>query len=323
MNPQTDRRPEISLVVPLHNEEESVEALLSQVYGVLDEFKRPFEVILVDDGSGDRTFEVITSLLPRYRDLHAVRFRRNFGQTAAMAAGIDLAKGKILITMDGDLQNDPRDIPRFVDEVEAGHDLVVGWRRKRKDDLLKRKLPSWIANRLIGFFTGVPIKDNGCSLKAFNTDLVKSAPLYSDRHRFIPAVLSISGIRLKELEVAHHPRQFGQSKYGLSRSYKVILDLLAISGLPELLQQPVRYFGRPGLAVSLFGMLLVLSGLSLNVDPLVTVSVGVILMSSGIVMCFWGTLCEMLLSAGDDPNDLLTSKARYVEVSDRNLVAGP
>jgi glycosyltransferase involved in cell wall biosynthesis len=249
--------------------------------------ERSFEIILVDDGSRDKTFEAITSLMPKYRNLRAIRFRRNFGQTAAMAAGIDFARGKILITMDGDLQNYPKDIPRFVSEVEAGHDLVVGWRRKRKDDLLKRKIPSWIANRLIGFFTGVPIKDNGCSLKAFDADLIKSAPLYSDRHRFIP------------------------------------LDLLAVSGLPDLLHQPVRYFGTPGLAVSLFGLLLVLSGLSLNVDPLVTVSVGVILMSSGLVMCFWGALCEMLLSAGDDPNDLLTSKARYVEISGRDLVAAP
>ena len=303
--------------------QESVGALLSQAHGVLESLERSFEIILVDDGSRDKTFEAITSLMPKYRNLRAIRFRRNFGQTAAMAAGIDFARGKILITMDGDLQNDPKDIPRFVSEVEAGHDLVVGWRRKRKDDLLKRKIPSWIANRLIGFFTGVPIKDNGCSLKAFDADLIKSAPLYSDRHRFIPAVLSISGIRLKELEVTHHARQFGESKYGLSRVYKVILDLLAVSGLPDLLHQPVRYFGTPGLAVSLFGLLLVLSGLSLNVDPLVTVSVGVILMSSGLVMCFWGALCEMLLSAGDDPNDLLTSKARYVEISGRDLVAAP
>ena len=200
---------------------------------------------------------------------------------------------------------------------------MVGWRRKRQDDLLKRKIPSWIANRLIGFFTGVHIKDNGCSLKAFDADLVKSAPLYSDRHRFIPAVLSVSGIRMKELEVAHHARQFGESKYGLSRIYKVLLDLLAVSGLPDLLHQPVRYFGKPGLAVSLFGLLLVLSGLALNVDPLVTVTVGVILMSSGTIMWFWGALCEMLLSSSDDPNDLLTSKARYVEMSGRDLVAGP
>src|SRR3984885_128997 len=216
----------------------------------------PFEMVFVDDGSRDSTAlrgEEIARHDPRVR---FVKFRRNYGQTAAMAAGIDHASGEILVTMDGDLQNDPKDIEHFLSKMAEGYDIVVGWRHKRQDKLVSRKIPSKIANWLIGKVTGVPITDNGCSLKAFRGSLIKSIPLYSEMHRFIPAMASIAGPRIAEIKVRHHARQFGQSKYGLSRIYKVLLDLMVIKTVASFTSRPMLWFGMLSIPMLLGGLLL-------------------------------------------------------------------
>jgi glycosyltransferase involved in cell wall biosynthesis len=235
--------PRLSIIVPFFNEEDSIAPLYQAIVGAVERLGVSFEMLFVNDGSTDQTLPravAIAKVDPRVR---IVNFRRNYGQTAAMAAGIDNARGGVLITMDGDLQNDPADIEHFLSWIDKGYDIVVGWRVNRQDKLLSRKIPSRIANWLIGKVTGVPIKDNGCSLKAFRAKLIKQIPLYSEMHRFIPAMASMAGPRLVEIEVRHHARQFGQSKYGLSRIYKVLLDLMVIKTVTSFASRPLLWFG--------------------------------------------------------------------------------
>jgi glycosyltransferase involved in cell wall biosynthesis len=234
---------QLSVVVPLYNEEESVELLHRRISDALQNTGLEYEILFVDDGSRDRTLAIGAEIANRDPHLRIVEFRANYGQTSAMAAGIDLARGEIIATMDGDLQNDPTDIPGMLREFEDDIHMVVGWRKNRQDKLLTRKVPSWIANRLIGKVTGVPIRDNGCSLKLYRANVIKRVPLYSEMHRFIPAMASITGARVKEVAVTHHARQFGASKYGLSRIYKVLLDLLAIKTIVGFAQRPLLWFG--------------------------------------------------------------------------------
>jgi glycosyltransferase involved in cell wall biosynthesis len=234
---------DLSVVVPLYNEEESVELLHRRITEALRETGLRYEIFFIDDGSRDRTLEIATAIARRDHRLSVVQFRANYGQTPAMAAGIDLATGRVIATMDGDLQNDPGDIPAMLKALDEDTDMVVGWRKNRQDKLLTRKVPSWIANRLIGQVTGVPIRDNGCSLKLYRASVIKRVPLYSEMHRFIPAMASIVGARVKQVAVSHHARQFGASKYGLSRVYKVLLDLLSIKTIIGFAQRPLLWFG--------------------------------------------------------------------------------
>lgn len=242
---------DLSIIVPLYNEEENVRPLYEAIAAAVEPLPLEIELLLVDDGSRDATFaralELPRTARPRLR---LVKLRRNYGQTAAMAAGIEHARGRVLVTMDGDLQNDPTDIPRLLAKIEEGYDLVVGWRRDRKDHW-SRVLPSKIANRLIGWITGVPIKDNGCSLKAYRADLIKAIPLYAEMHRFIPAMTSLAGARIAELEVRHHPRRFGRSKYGFSRIYKVLVDLLVIATILDFVRRPMRWLLGTGVLAGL------------------------------------------------------------------------
>lgn len=239
---QVGIKPEISIIVPFFNEEESVEPLCHAIRVALDNLNSEYEILLVDDGSTDGTFRVATELAERDARIKVIKFRKNYGQTPAMSAGIDMALGNVLITMDGDLQNDPADIPLLLGKIEEGYDIVVGWRHNRQDKLITRKIPSKIANWLIGKVTGVPIKDNGCSLKAYRPEVIKKIPLYSDMHRFIPAMASISGARIAEVKVHHKARQFGVSKYGLSRTFKVLIDLLTIKTLISFASRPFYWF---------------------------------------------------------------------------------
>jgi glycosyltransferase involved in cell wall biosynthesis len=235
--------PDLSIVVPLYNEEDNVAPLFAAILSVVRTLECRTELILVDDGSRDATFDRACAL-PRLPELplRIVRFRRNYGQTAAMAAGIEQARGRVIITMDGDLQNDPRDIPQFLAKIEEGFDLVVGWRKDRKDHW-SRVWPSKVANWLIGKVTGVPIRDNGCSLKAYRASLIREIPLYAEMHRFIPAMTSLAAPKIAEIEVRHHPRRFGRSKYGFSRIYKVLLDLLTIRTLLSFARHPWAWLG--------------------------------------------------------------------------------
>lgn len=235
--------PYLSVVVPVLNEEDNVAALSGQISAALDATEYTYEKIFVDDGSKDSTVDRLRELQHRDPHVRVVKLRRNFGQTPAMRAGIDHSHGEVVVTLDGDLQNDPADIPGMVRKLEDGYDLVVGWRKDRKDPFLSRKLPSKIANWLIGKITRIPIKDNGCSLKVYKAKVIRNIPLYSEMHRFIPAMSSLAAVRLAEVPVNHKARIHGESKYGISRTGKVILDLITIKMLIAFSQRPIQWFG--------------------------------------------------------------------------------
>jgi glycosyltransferase involved in cell wall biosynthesis len=233
---------EVSIVVPLYNERDNVARLCAVTHEALATMRRTYELVLVDDGSSDDTVAVATAIARSDPRVRLVVLACNCGQTAAMAAGMANARGRYLVTMDGDLQNDPRDIPMLVATLEKDYDLVAGWRMKRQDKLVTRKIPSRVANWLIGKITGIPIRDNGCSLKAYRASVMRHVPLYSEMHRFIPAMSSIAGARITQVPVRHHARQFGQSKYGLSRIYKVLLDLISIRLVVAYANRPLAWF---------------------------------------------------------------------------------
>ena len=221
------QKPYLSIVVPVYNEEENVRPLYEKIRMVCESIGKTYEVLFVDDGSQDKTFEVLSELREHAPHLSIIRFQENAGQTAAMAAGFEYARGERIISMDGDLQNDPADIPHLLEKLDEDYDLVCGWRRERQDKFWTRRLPSVIANWIISKVTGVAIHDNGCSLKAYRAEVIKQVPLYGEMHRFIPAMSTVVGARIAEIVVKHHPRQFGVSKYGLNRIWRVMLDILA------------------------------------------------------------------------------------------------
>src|SRR5512134_1523458 len=229
---------DLSIILPIYNEEQNIRLLYDRIVNVIDRMNASAEILMVDDGSTDTSFDVMALLAAQDARVRVIKFRRNSGQTAAMTAGIEFARGRVLVTMDADLQNDPDDIPNLVRKLDEGYDVVVGWRQRRKDAFVTRIIPSKIANFLIGKVTGVPIKDNGCSLKAYRATIIKSVPLYAEMHRFIPAMASLVGARTFQLPVRHHERKHGVSKYGLSRIYKVLLDLIKIRMLLKFAARP-------------------------------------------------------------------------------------
>jgi glycosyltransferase involved in cell wall biosynthesis len=233
---------DLSIVVPAYDEEANVGPLYREIMEVVPRLGLRFEIVFVDDGSRDATFARLAELAAGDPRVRVVKLARNYGQTPAMVAGIDHARGRVLVTMDADLQNDPADIAKLLARLDEGFDLVVGWRRERRDTWLSRTLPSQIANRLIAVVTGVDVKDNGCTLKAFRAELIRTLPLYADMHRFIPAMASLGGARLAELAVNHRPRLAGTSKYGLTRVYKVLLDLIAVKSLIVFGRRPLHCF---------------------------------------------------------------------------------
>ncbi len=248
---------DISIVVPVFNEAESVEALCRHLHETMAGIGRTYEIILIDDGSTDGTFGLLAELqrdLPHFR---VIRLRRNFGQTAALSAGFTHAKGDVIVTMDADLQNDTRDIPRLLKEMTADTDVVSGWRKNRQDPFLTRRLPSMLANSLISAITGVRLHDYGCTLKAYRREIIRDIRLYGETHRFIPALASWVGGRVKEVQVDHHPRRFGTSKYGLSRISRVVLDLMTVKFLMRFSTRPIHVFGKWGLAAGTAGLALI------------------------------------------------------------------
>jgi glycosyltransferase involved in cell wall biosynthesis len=245
--------PEISVVVPMRNESPNVEELHSELTAVLRASGRSYEIIAIDDGSTDDTFERLAVLQKRDARLRVIRFRRNFGQTAAFAAGFAHARGRYIVTSDGDLQNDPHDIPGMVDIAERGTDIVAGWRQDRKDPYISRRLPSMIANAIISFSTGVKLHDYGCSLKVFRAEVVKPLKLYGEMHRFLPAIASEMGVSIVEMVVNHRKRRHGTSKYGISRTIRVILDLLTVKFLISYSTRPLHIFGLMGFAMGAVG----------------------------------------------------------------------
>ena len=246
--------PQLSVVVPLYNEEDSVGPLVEAVRSALESIP-PWELVLVDDGSRDGTADRVAQLAQTDPRIRLIRLARNYGQTQAMQAGFDAARGAVVVSMDGDLQNDPGDIPRLLAALEAGNDLVAGYRLNRQDKLLTRKVPSWVANRLIRLITGVSIRDNGCSLKAYRRSTLERMRLYSDMHRFLPALAAATaGARITEIPVRHHARRFGASKYGLSRILKILADLLTLTMISWFREQPLLLFGSGALAAMVLAL---------------------------------------------------------------------
>lgn len=267
---------DLSILIPVYNEEESIPLLYRRILDVLDKSGRSFEIVLIDDGSRDGSLAAIDKLVETDRRVKAVVLSRNFGQTAALMAGIRVARGGILIPMDGDLQNDPRDILRMLEKLDEGYDVVSGWRKDRQDKTLSRKVPSWVANRLISALLGVRLHDYGCSLKAYRRWVIEDVRLYGEMHRFIPIYAAWEGARVAEFPVSHHARTFGTSKYGLGRITRVMLDLLVLYFIDRAFDRPIQFFGKVGLAflvasfLSLFWALGLkfFSGVSLILTPL-------------------------------------------------------
>jgi len=247
----------ISIVIPVYNEEESLPLLYEELRQALEGMGPEglhSEIIFVDDHSTDGSLARLLELHQADRRVRVVRFRRNYGQTAGLAAGFDVARGRVIVTLDGDLQNDPADIPVLVRELERGYDIVAGWRKKRHDGFILRRLPSVVANRLIAWVTGVAIHDTGCTLKAFRRELVKSMVIYAEQHRFLPVLSAGSGARISELVVNHRPRRFGHSKYGIGRATRVLLDLVAVKFVAQFSHRPIQYFGTLSLATLVAGL---------------------------------------------------------------------
>ncbi|MCE2928901.1 MAG: glycosyltransferase family 2 protein [Candidatus Caenarcaniphilales bacterium] len=234
---------DVSIFIPVYNEEESLEILQNKIETSMQATNISYEIVYVDDGSKDKSFEILEKIASNKKNVKVIKFRRNFGQTAAMSAGIDAASGRVLIPMDSDLQNDPADIPRLMGKINEGYDVVSGWRKNRKDTFVDRKLPSMIANKLISWLSGVNLHDYGCTLKAYRCEVLKDIRLYGELHRFIPICASWVGAKVTEIPVNHYERQFGSSKYGINRTFKVILDLILIKFLTDYLTKPIYVFG--------------------------------------------------------------------------------
>jgi len=297
---------DLSIVIPLYNEEESVDAMHAEVRAAADRLGVDYEVILVDDGSRDGTVEKLRAISERDPHVKVVRFRRNYGQTAALQAGFDQARGTVVITLDGDLQNDPNDFGLLLDNVNQGYDVVCGWRKDRKDKMISRRLPSMAANWLIGALTGTRIHDNGCTLKAYRLDVIRKASLYAEMHRFMAPMMCQSGCRYKEVEVNHRARQFGSSKYGISRIWKVFLDLLTVKMLLGFTTRPAAYFALlavpflggalAALAVSVYLHLIMQPGAAY---PLVFPAITILLTFASAHLLVVGVFAELVVKTGD------------------------
>ncbi len=292
----------VSVVVPAYNEAESLPIFYERVTEVLDALGRDYEIVIVDDGSRDNTYEVLEALAAKDSRVKAIGFRNNFGQTAALAAGIDAATGEIIVLIDSDLENDPADIPRLLAKIEEGHDVVSGWRQNRwKNEFITRKLPSMGANMLISKITGVHLNDFGCTLKAYRAEVVKSIPLYGEMHRFIPAYAKKTGGRITEIPVNHSPRQFGKSNYGFSRLFRVLPDLLLYKFLEKYMNRPMHFFAYAGFWSFFLSFAILVAavffrfayGVSLIQTPLPTLS-GVLLII-GVQFFLMGIVSEMLM----------------------------
>jgi glycosyltransferase involved in cell wall biosynthesis len=309
--------PTLSVIVPFYNEEASIRAVHAAIVEAVEALGIPFEMVFVDDGSQDRTIDFARNLAREDARVTVIVFRRNYGQTAAMAAGIAEARGRILVTMDGDLQNDPSDIGRLVAAIDDGYDLVVGWRRERRDRVLSRKVPSVIANWLISRVTGTPIHDNGCTLKAYRSELIKALPLYVEMHRFIPAIASMAGSRIAEIEVRHHERKFGESKYGLSRTYKVLLDVTVIKLVTTFATRPMLIFSLLAASCGLASMAAFVRAFwywaHISGDlPVSLVGTGLVFLLAAVILGLSGVLGEFIVHVSD-PRELdfspLTARA--------------
>ncbi len=307
--PMSSDNPEISLFLPVLNEEDNLRPMHAKISSALDALGKSAEVIYVDDGSTDSSFEVLSELAKEDNRIRILSLRRNYGQTAAMAAGIDAARGDILIPMDADLQNDPKDISRLLEKLDEGFDVVSGWRKDRKDKFITRRIPSMVANRVISWIGGVHLHDYGCSLKAYRRDIIQDVRLYGEMHRFIPIYASWAGARVTEIPVEHHPRTMGQSKYGLSRTIKVVFDLITIKFLASYQTKPLYVFGTFGLIAFLVSVVAGVWAIGLKIlgwadfveTPLLLLSFVMIAIS--VQFFLMGLLAELLVRTYHESQD--------------------
>lgn len=317
---------DLSVVIPVRNEAASIEELHGELTATLGAWGRSYEIIVIDDGSTDDTFGILSRLHAQDRRLRVVRFRRNFGQTAGFAAGFALARGRLIVTSDGDLQNDPHDIPAMVQTLESGFDIVCGWRRNRKDAFVSRTLPSMLANRLISWSTGVRLHDYGCSLKVFRAEVVKPLKLYGEMHRFLPAIASEQGVAIAEVEVNHRPRKHGVSKYGISRTIRVILDLITVKFLLSYSTRPLQMFGLIGLPMGLLGAATIAWLVYLRLHASITgqwesyqpiadrplLLLGILLVFTGVQLLTLGLLAELQARTYHESQDKPTYAIREI-----------
>lgn len=294
---------DVSLVVPFYNEEESVQPLCEAMRRALEPTRHQFEVLLVDDGSIDRTYEQMLQVAADDHRFRVLKLQANYGQTAALYAGFNHAVGDVIVSMDGDLQNDPRDIPAMIATLEEGYDVVAGWREHRKDKLMVRKAPSIVANWLVRKVTGVSLRDNGCGLRAYRAEVIKRYCLYSDMHRLLPTIVGLTGAKIAEIPVRHHPREFGTSKYGLSRIYKFLFDLAALKIIITLFWLPLFGFGLFAVILTILAAVIFLVGiihLSVAPDTTMVIYVGAsaLFVSLSVFLLILGTVCELIYETG-------------------------
>ena len=313
---------DVSVVIPIHNEEPNLEALYRELTEAFSGWGRSYEIIFIDDGSTDKSFAVLERLQLADPRLRVIRFRRNFGQTAAFSAGFAHARGRMIVTSDGDLQNDPRDIPPLVKKLEDEQlDIVCGWRRNRKDAFVSRLVPSFFANELISWATGVKLHDYGCSLKVFRAEVVKSIKLYGEMHRFIPAIASEQGVAIGEAVVNHRPRLHGQSKYGISRTIRVVLDLLTVKFLLSYSTRPLQIFGLVGLAMSIPGVLImayltfIKFAMRESIANRPLLMFGILLVFTGVQLLTLGLMAELLVRTYHESQDKPTYVIREIRES--------
>ena len=314
----------VSVVIPLLNEADSLAELYSHLQGMMNNLDRSCEVIFIDDGSTDNSFAILRQLQEQDQRLRAIKLRRNFGQTAAFSAGFDHARGDIIVTMDADLQNDARDIPKLLAKIDEGYDIVSGWRIKRRDKWITRRLPSQIANWLISHLTGVKLRDYGCSLKAYRREVLDNVKLYGELHRFIPALASWMGVEVAEVPVNHFARRFGKSKYGLSRTIRVMLDLLAVKFLLDYATRPLQIFGLIGLLNLGAGTMLaayltymrLFGGVALSDRPILLLAI--LLIMVGVQLLIMGLLGELVVRTYHETQNKTIYMVREI-VEDRSL----
>ena len=290
----------ISIIIPVFNESESIGYLLDEVLNVMQNNNLNYELIVVNDGSHDNTSTVLDQLTIKIKELSVISLRKNYGQTAAMAAGFDNSKGEIVITLDGDLQNDPNDIPKLISNINAGYDLICGWRYERKDKLINRRIPSKIANKLIANVTGLKLHDYGCSLKAFKKEIVDDIKLYGELHRFLPVLANIEGAKIKEIKVNHRSRKYGSSKYGIDRTFRVLMDLLTVWFMTKFLTRPMYGFGFVGIISILISLgmtsyLFIIKILGEDIGNRPMLLFALILGIAGVQLFSFGLLAELLM----------------------------
>jgi len=308
--------PYLSVVLPVYNEEESIDLQYKAVLDAVKKLNRTYEIIFVNDGSTDKSSDILQLIAKKDKNVKVVLFRRNFGQTAAMAAGIDHSKGEVIVFMDSDLQNEPEDIGRLLEKIDEGYDVVSGWRNKRQDKWLSRKLPSKIANWLISKVTDVPLHDLGCSLKAYRGEILRQVNLYGEMHRFIPVHASWIGARITEIPVGHHARQYGQSKYGIKRTFKVVLDLITVKFMGSYSTKPIYVFGGTGLISLFFSflaggtviLLKIIKHKDMTGNPLFMLSITLFIV--GVLFIQMGILAEIMIRIYHEARELPPYKVK-------------